>query len=116
MHNASCGRAPVFLFAGLSPFTIEGEMRGSRTEYIHWIQDVPDQKLIVGQYCRYTAEIKTGKNIKQMISRALQFATSAPAGPVYLCGAREVMEEDLKPYHLEQAYWYVFVLSSRGFI
>ena len=73
----------MFLFAGLSPFTIEGEMRGSRTEYIHWIQDVPDQKLIVGQYCRYTAEIKTGKNIKQMVSRALQFATSAPAGPVY---------------------------------
>jgi len=80
-------------------------MRGSRTEYIHWIQDVPDQKQIVGQYCRYTAEIKTGKNIKQMVNRALQFATSAPAGPVYLCGAREVMEEDLEPYHLEQSYW-----------
>ena len=47
VHNASCGRAPVLIFAGLSPFTIEGEMRGSRTEYIHWIQDVPDQKQIV---------------------------------------------------------------------
>lgn len=80
-------------------------MRGSRTEYIHWIQDVPDQKQIVGQYCRYTAEIKTGKNIKQIINRALQFATSAPAGPVYVCGAREVMEEDIEPYHLEQSYW-----------
>lgn len=45
VHNASCGRAPVLIFAGLSPFTIEGEMRGSRTEYIHWIQDVPDQKV-----------------------------------------------------------------------
>jgi thiamine pyrophosphate-dependent acetolactate synthase large subunit-like protein len=30
VHNASCGRAPVLIFAGLSPFTIEGEMRGSR--------------------------------------------------------------------------------------
>lgn len=39
-------------------------MRGSRTEYIHWIQDVPDQKQIVAQYCRYTGEIKTGKNVK----------------------------------------------------
>jgi thiamine pyrophosphate-dependent acetolactate synthase large subunit-like protein len=105
VHNASTGRAPVLIFAGLSPFTIEGEMRGSRTEYIHWVQDVPDQKQIVAQYCRYTAEIKTGKNIKQMVNRALQFARSDPAGPVYLCGAREVMEEDLTPYRLEQSYW-----------
>ena len=105
IHNASCGRAPVLIFAGLSPFTIEGEMRGSRTEYIHWIQDVPDQKLIVGQYCRYSAEIKTGKNVKQMVNRALQFACSAPAGPVYLTGAREVMEEDLTPYKLDSAFW-----------
>ncbi|KAL5351331.1 hypothetical protein ACLOAV_003186 [Pseudogymnoascus australis] len=105
VHNAGCGRAPVLIFAGLSPFTIEGEMRGSRTEYIHWIQDVPDQKQIVSQYCRYSAEIKTGKNVKQMVNRALQFACSDPAGPVYLCGAREVMEEDLTPYSLQQAHW-----------
>ncbi|KAI1434368.1 thiamine pyrophosphate enzyme [Xylaria sp. CBS 124048] len=105
VHNASTGRAPVFVFAGLSPFTIEGEMRGSRTEYIHWIQDVPDQKQIVGQYCRYTAEIKTGTNIKQMVNRALQFARSDPQGPVYLVGAREVMEQDVEPYSLDQSLW-----------
>ncbi|KAF2650782.1 thiamine diphosphate-binding protein [Lophiostoma macrostomum CBS 122681] len=106
VHNASCGRAPVLIFAGLSPFTIEGEMRGSRTEYIHWIQDVPDQKQIVAQYCRYTGEIKSGKNVKQLVNRAISFATSDPQGPVYLCGAREPMEEDLEPYHLEQEYWH----------
>jgi thiamine pyrophosphate-dependent acetolactate synthase large subunit-like protein len=105
IHNASCGRAPVLIFAGLSPYTIEGEMRGSRTEYIHWIQDVPDQKQIVAQYCRYAAEIRTGRNIKQMVNRALQFARSDPAGPVYLCGAREVMEEDIEPYYLDQRQW-----------
>lgn len=105
VHNASCGRAPVLIFAGLSPYTIEGEMRGSRTEYIHWIQDVPDQKQIVAQYCRYTGEIKSGKNVKQMVNRALQFACSDPAGPVYLYGAREPMEEDLEPYSLQQAHW-----------
>jgi hypothetical protein len=64
VHNASCGRAPVLIFAGLSPYTLEGEERGSRTEFIHWIQDVPDQKQIVAQYCRYTGEIKTGKTVK----------------------------------------------------
>lgn len=105
VHNASCGRAPVLIFAGLSPYTIEGETRGSRTEYIHWIQDVPDQKQIVSQYCRYTGEIKSGKNVKQIVNRALQFATSDPQGPVYLMGAREVMEEDIEPYQLNQNNW-----------
>lgn len=105
VHNASCGRAPVLIFAGLSPYTIEGEYRGSRTEYIHWIQDVPDQKQIVSQYCRYTAEIKGGRNVKQIVNRALQFATSDPQGPVYICGAREAMEEDIQPYHLDQTVW-----------
>lgn len=105
VHNASCGRAPVLIFAGLSPFTDQGEKRGSRTEYIHWIQDVPDQKAIVAQYCRYTAEVKCGKNIKQMVNRALMFATSAPTGPVYLCAAREPLEEELEPYTLKQERW-----------
>ncbi|KAG9230949.1 acetolactate synthase-like protein catalytic subunit [Amylocarpus encephaloides] len=117
IHNASCGRAPVLIFAGLSPFTIEGESRGSRTEYIHWIQDVPDQKQIVAQYCRYVGEIKSGKNVKQMVMRALQWATSAPMGPVYLCGAREVMEEDISPYELRREHWEAVepsALSEKG--
>lgn len=105
VHNASCGRAPVLIFAGLSPYTIEGESRGSRTEYIHWIQDVPDQKQIVSQYCRFTGEIKSGKNVKQIVNRALQFATSDPKGPVYLMGAREVMEEEIEPYKLNRNVW-----------
>ncbi|KAK4553990.1 hypothetical protein LTR86_008831 [Recurvomyces mirabilis] len=105
VHNASCGRAPVLIFAGLSPYTIEGEYRGSRTEYIHWIQDVPDQKQIVAQYCRYVGEIKRGRNVKQLVNRALSFATSEPRGPVYLCGAREAMEEEIEPYALDQNHW-----------
>lgn len=105
VHNASCGRAPVLIFAGLSPCTMDGELRGSRTEYIHWIQDVHDQKQIVAQYCRYVGEFKTGRNIKQIVNRALQFATSAPMGPVYLMGTREVMEEEFRPYSLDQAHW-----------
>ncbi|QKX58212.1 uncharacterized protein TRUGW13939_05333, partial [Talaromyces rugulosus] len=105
VHNASCGRAPVLIFAGLSPYTLEGEERGSRTEYIHWIQDVPDQKQIISQYCRYTGEIKTGKNVKQIVNRALQWAMSDPKGPVYLMGAREVMEQEIEPYTLDQRQW-----------
>ena len=50
VHNAAKGRIPVFIFAGLSPFTQEGEMRGSRNEFIQWIQDVADQRGIVRGY------------------------------------------------------------------
>jgi thiamine pyrophosphate-dependent acetolactate synthase large subunit-like protein len=105
VHNASTGRAPVLIFAGLSPYTIEGELRGSRTEYIHWIQDVPDQKQILAQYCRFTGEIKSGTNVKQLVNRALSFAMSDPKGPVYLYGAREPMEQEIEPYKLDQKYW-----------
>ncbi|KHN93915.1 acetolactate synthase [Metarhizium album ARSEF 1941] len=105
VHNASVGRAPVLVFAGMSPCTLEGELRSSWTEHIHWLQDVPDQKVVVGQYCRYAAEIKTGANIKQIVNRALQFATSGPQGPVYLCAAREVLEADLEAYEIQQDQW-----------
>ncbi|KAF8439209.1 thiamine pyrophosphate enzyme, N-terminal TPP binding domain-containing protein [Terfezia claveryi] len=105
VHNASCGRVPVMIFAGLSPFTQDGEMRGTRTEFSQYLQDVKDQGAIVRQYCRYDYEMKTGKNIKQMMMRALQFATSDPKGPVYLCAAREVLEEEIEPYHLDMSVW-----------
>ncbi|KUJ08326.1 acetolactate synthase [Mollisia scopiformis] len=94
MHNANTGRAPVFIFAGLCPYT-EGGCDGSRTEYQHWLQDAPDQKAIIADYCRYTGDIRTGSTVKQMVFRAMQLASSDPKGPVYLTGAREVMAEKL---------------------
>lgn len=105
IHNASVGRAPVFIFAGLCPYTESGELLGSRTEYMHWLQEAPDQKAIVRQYCRYTGEVRTGLNIKQTIGRALQFASSTPKGPVYVAGAREVLAEEIQPYSLDQEQW-----------
>lgn len=105
VHNASTGRAPVLVFAGLSPFTLSGELPGSRTEYIHWIQDVPDQKAIVAQYCRYAGELRTGANVREMVNRALQFARSDPQGPSYLCSAREVMEEEVPESDVRQEEW-----------
>jgi thiamine pyrophosphate-dependent acetolactate synthase large subunit-like protein len=69
------------------------------------MQDVPDQKQIVSQYCRFVGEIKTGRNVKQMVARALQLATSHPQGPAYLMGAREVMEETIEPYSIDMSFW-----------
>ncbi|KAF2649638.1 DHS-like NAD/FAD-binding domain-containing protein [Lophiostoma macrostomum CBS 122681] len=105
LHNASVGRAPVIIIAGLCPYTEAGELKGSRTEYMHWLQEAPDQKAIVRQYCRYTGEIRTGLNAKQTIGRALQFAESTPKGPVYVASAREVLAEEVDPYELDQEMW-----------
>src|SRR5215468_1425468 len=105
LHNAAKGRVPVLIFAGASPFTQEGEARGSRNEFVQWIQDVFDQRGLVRGYVKYDNEIRTGRNIKQMISRALQFAHSDPKGPVYLMAAREVMEEETTSVSVDPAYW-----------
>ena len=96
---------PVLIFAGVSPFTQEGEITGTRNEYVQWIQDVFDQRGFVRGYMRYENEIRTGKNVKQVVLRAMQFANSDPKGPVYLTGAREVMEEEVTPVKLDVDEW-----------
>ena len=103
LHNVAKGRAPVLIFAGLPPYTQEGEHTGSRNEFIMWLQDVADQRGIVRGYVKYEAELRTGANVKQMVHRALQFAASDPKGPVYLTGAREVMEQKAKPVKVSPA-------------
>ena len=105
IHNASKGRVPVLIFAGASPATQEGELRGSRNEFIHWIQDVFDQRGIVRGYMRYDNEIRSGKNVKQMVHRAMQFAYSDPKGPVYLMATREVLEAETDPVTIDRDRW-----------
>ncbi|WP_158891492.1 thiamine pyrophosphate-requiring protein [Amycolatopsis anabasis] len=97
LNNAAGARVPVLIFAGASPYTQEGELPGGRNEFIHWVQDVPDQRGIVRGYTKYDNEIRTGHNVKQVVHRALQIARSDPAGPVYLVCAREVLEQHIEP-------------------
>src|SRR6202035_5126356 len=101
VNNAMRGRVPVLVFAGAVPYTQGGELPGSRTEFVQWIQDVRDQRGILRNYVKYDNELRTGRNVKQLVHRALQIARSEPAGPVYLTGAREVMEERIEPYHVD---------------
>jgi acetolactate synthase-1/2/3 large subunit len=105
LHNVARSRTPVLIFAGASPFTQEGELPGSRNEFIHWIQDVFDQRGIVRGYVKYNHEIRSGVNVKQIVHRALQFAHSGPQGPVYLMAAREVMEQEVPPVSIDPAHW-----------
>src|SRR5579872_4449072 len=105
IHNVAKCRVPVLIFAGASPYTQEGELKGSRNEFIHWLQDVPDQRGILRGYMKYENELRTGRNIKQMIYRALQIASSDPQGPAYLMAAREVLEEEVPPVSIDSARW-----------
>jgi acetolactate synthase-1/2/3 large subunit len=103
ISNAKAGRVPVLVFAGASPYTLRGELPGTRNEFIHWIQDVPDQRGIMRGYVKYDNEIRYGGDVKQLVHRALQIAASEPAGPVYLVGPREVMEQPVEPYTVDAA-------------
>ena len=103
VSNAARGRAPVFIFAGAAPYTYQGELPGGRNEFIHWIQDIRDQRGILRNYVKYDNEIHTGRNVKQLVHRAMQIARSEPAGPVYLTAPREVMEEPVEPYAVDGA-------------
>jgi acetolactate synthase-1/2/3 large subunit len=105
VHNAAKGRVPVLILAGMSPATQEGEARGSRNEFIHWIQDVFDQRGIVRGYMRYDNEIRVGANAPQIVHRALQVASSDPKGPVYLVAAREILEQEVKPQREDVQLW-----------
>jgi acetolactate synthase-1/2/3 large subunit len=92
VHNAAKGRIPVLIFAGTSPFSQHGEARGSRNEFIQWIQDVFDQRGLIRGYTKYDNEFRSADTIRELTHRALRFAYSDPKGPVYLMSSREVLQ------------------------
>jgi acetolactate synthase-1/2/3 large subunit len=81
IHNVSRGRVPVLIFAGLSPTTQDGELAGTRTKFIHWLQDTPDQRGMLRGYAKYDHKIRTGRNVKQLVHWAMQIARSAARVP-----------------------------------
>lgn len=91
LHNASSGRAPVVIFAGVAPSTLHGESAGSRSEHVQWYQDIPNQASLVAPYSRYTAEIKSAQHVQTMVHRAVLMATTGSPGPVYLTATREML-------------------------
>ena len=53
MHNLSRGRTPVFLMAGKAPFSLHGELPGSRDNYVHFVQDPFDIASLVRSYVKW---------------------------------------------------------------
>jgi acetolactate synthase I/II/III large subunit len=86
-------RLPVLLFAGRAPYTLHGELTGSRDTYVHFVQDPFDIASIVRPYVKWEYSLPSGVVVKEALARASAFAQSDPPGPVYMTLPRETLAE-----------------------
>ncbi len=93
MHNMFRGRLPVLLMAGKSPFTLRGELPGSRDNYVHFVQDPFDMASIVRPYVKWDYSLPSGVIAKEVLRRGHSVMQSDPQGPVYLTLPREMLAE-----------------------
>jgi len=93
MHNARRGRLPLVLMAGKAPYTVRGELPGSRDNYVHFIQEPFDQSGIVRPYVKWEWTLPSGVLTKETLRRAHTVAHSDPKGPVYLMLPRETLTQ-----------------------
>src|SRR4051794_17152575 len=94
IQNAFRYRLPVMLFAGRAPFTLHGELLGSRDTYVHFVQDSFDPASIVRSYVKWDYSLPSGVVVKEALARASAFAHSDPPGPVYMMLPRETLAEE----------------------
>jgi acetolactate synthase-1/2/3 large subunit len=87
-------RLPVMLFAGRAPYTLHGELPGSRDTYVHFVQDPFDIASIVRPYVKWEYSLPSGIVVKEALARASAFAHSDPPGPVYMMLPRETLAEE----------------------
>ncbi len=93
LHNLLRSRLPVMLMAGRAPFTLHGELPGSRDTYVHFIQDPYDMAGLVRPYTKWEYCLPTGVISKEVIARGHALMQSDPQGPVYLTLPREVLAQ-----------------------
>ena len=91
LHNAYRDAAGVVIMAGRTPYGEDKGALGGRSHPIHWQQDVADQPGIVRGYTKWALEVVDPSVLARAVGRAVQLATSAPAGPCYLTISRDVL-------------------------
>lgn len=94
LHNLFRSRWPVLLMAGKSPFTLRGELPGSRDNYVHFVQDPFDIGSLVRPYVKWEYALPSGVVTKEVLRRAHTVMHSDPPGPVYLTLPRETLAEE----------------------
>lgn len=93
MHNLFRGRLPVMLMAGKAPFTLRGELPGSRDNYVHFVQDPFDIASLVRPYVKWEYSLPSGVTAKEVLRRGHSVMQSDPPGPVYLTLSREMLAQ-----------------------
>jgi len=100
LHNAQRGMAGMLFCAGRTPWTFEGEKRGSTDLLIQFRQEQLDQAGIVRGFVKWDYELRCNENIHNVIQRAFQIANTEPHGPVYLILPRELLMEEMESVKL----------------
>ena len=90
--DASRDRIPMLLTSGRTPITESGPS-GTRNVYIHWAQEMFDQAGMLREMVKWDYELRRPDQISDVVTRAVEIATTSPAGPVYLSLPREVLGE-----------------------
>lgn len=91
IHTAMQACLPVLLTAGFPPTSYPGSSPAGRNSGAHlWLQQSFDQHAIVRQYMKWDHRLQLSDNPALMVSRAIQVASSAPSGPVYMSIPPEV--------------------------
>ena len=93
LHNLFRSRWPVLLMAGRAPFTLRGELPGSRDNYIHFVQDLFDIGSLVRPYVKWEYALPSGVVTKEVLRRAHSVMHSDPQAPVFLTLPRETLAE-----------------------
>ena len=97
IHTAWRSGLPVIMTAGFPPTSYAGELKGGRDEGGHlWMQETVDQNGIVRNYTKWDHKLAWQDNAGLIVSRAVQVARAAPAGPVYLSFPKELVMLPLK--------------------
>src|SRR6266702_2546823 len=78
MHNARRGRLPLLLMAGKAPYTVRGELPGSRDNYVHFIQEPFDQSGIVRPYVKWEWTLPSGIMTKETLGQTWEEAAMRP--------------------------------------
>ncbi|MDQ6882033.1 MAG: thiamine pyrophosphate-requiring protein [Pseudomonadota bacterium] len=103
LHNLFRARLPVFLMAGKAPYTLHGELAGSRDNYVHFVQDPFDIASLVRPYVKWEYNLPSGLVAKEALRRGHTVMQSDPPGPVFMTLPRETLahewpEETIRAY------------------
>ena len=103
LHNLFRARLPVFLMAGKAPYTLHGELAGSRDNYVHFVQDPFDIASLVRPYIKWEYNLPSGLVTKEALRRGHTVMQSDPPGPVFMTLPRETLaqewpEESIRAY------------------